>query len=136
MDRAALDAALNLKIPCGGWCPRDRSAEDGRIPAKYPLKAALDNDYSQRTRWNVRDSDGTLILKRGKLSGGTALTAALARRFKKPCLIIDLDHSCDPEKIPQWIIRHKIKVLNIAGPRESQNPGIYDQARVFLETCL
>ncbi|MCK5218413.1 putative molybdenum carrier protein [bacterium] len=136
VDRAALDVALNLKISCGGWCPRGRSAEDGRIAEKYPLQATPDADYSQRTRWNVRDADGTLILKRGKLSGGTALTVALAKRLNKPCLILDLDSSCDPETICQWIIRHKIQVLNIAGPRESQNPGIYYQAKVFLETWM
>ncbi len=136
VDRAALDAALNMKISCGGWCPRGRSAEDGRIPGKYPLRTTPDDDYSQRTWWNVRDADGTLVLKRGKVSGGTALTAALAKRLNKPCLILDLDCSCDPEIIRQWIIRHKIQVLNIAGPRESQNPGIYDQAKVFLETWI
>ena len=136
VDRAALDAALNMKISCGGWCPRGRRAKDGTIPRKYPLRETPDDDYTQRTMWNARDSDGTLILKRGKLSGGTALTAALAKRFSKPCLILDLNNTCDPEKIRKWIIRHKIQVLNIAGPRESQNPGIYDQARVFLETWM
>lgn len=79
VDRAALDAALALGIPCGGWCPQGRRAEDGQIPARYPLTETGSPGYRERTYLNVRDSDGTLILARGALSGGTTLTRRVAR---------------------------------------------------------
>ena len=62
MDRAALDAALALGLPCGGWCPRGRLAEDGPIDPRYPLRETPSGDYRQRTEWNGRDADGTLRL--------------------------------------------------------------------------
>src|SRR5436305_1193025 len=74
VDRAALDVALELGIPCSGWCPRGRRAEDGTIPPRYPLQETRSLAYPVRTRWNVRDSDGTLILTRGRPDRGTALT--------------------------------------------------------------
>src|SRR5437660_8666127 len=88
VDRAALDVALELGLPCGGWCPRGRKAEDGVIPDRYPLAETPSPSYRQRTRWNVRDSDGTLILVRGRPTGGTALTLASARRLGKPVLVV------------------------------------------------
>ena len=66
VDRAALDVALDLSLPCGGWCPKGRKAEDGPIAAHYPLTETPLDSYPQRTEWNVRDSDGTLVLTRGK----------------------------------------------------------------------
>src|SRR5437868_610576 len=101
VDRAALDVALELGIACGGWCPKGRLAEDGPIPERYPLKETNLPVYPQRTEWNVRDSDGTLVLtlgspaKNGELApegSGTALTIELARRQKKPCLVVDLNN--------------------------------------------
>src|SRR6516162_1127534 len=89
VDRAALDIALELGIPCGGWCPKGRLAEDGTIPNHYPLKETPLPLYPQRTEWNVRNSDGTLVLTTGQTKGGTALTIAIARRQKKPRLIIN-----------------------------------------------
>jgi hypothetical protein len=78
VDRAALDAARELGIPNGGWCPRGRLAEDGRIARRYRLVETPSGNYVQRTEWKVRDSDGTLIVNRGRLDGGTLLTAELA----------------------------------------------------------
>src|SRR3954447_14624932 len=86
VDRAALDVALALGIPCGGWCPRGRGAEDGLIPERYPLVETPAADASQRTRWNVRDSDGTLILAWGEPTGGTLLTVQACRETGKPHL--------------------------------------------------
>ena len=133
VDRAALDAALALGIPCGGWCPKGRRAEDGFLPERYPLQETPSPEYRQRTKWNVRDSDATLILKRGLLGGGTALTADLARRVRRPCLVVDLDESPDPAICAAWLQEHRISVLNVAGPRESHNPGIYHLARQYIE---
>ena len=137
VDRAALDAALAFGIPCGGWCPKGRLAEDGPIPARYPLNETPSCDYPARTEWNVRDSDGTLVLSWGRPSGGTALTIALARRLKRPCLVIDLepaDLSC--EKIAAWIDLHDVAVLNVAGPRESAGLPIYRKAHALLIKLL
>src|SRR5271165_3429842 len=115
VDRAALDVALELALPCGGWCPRGRKAEDGAIPARYPLAETPAAEYAQRTEWNVRDADATLVLTRGKPSGGTALTIDLARRLGKPCLVIDLDDQPDTGMVRTWIESQKVGVLNVAG---------------------
>ena len=133
VDRAALDAARALGLPCGGWCPRDRRAEDGLIAAIYPLVATPSTDYAQRTRWNVRDSDGTLVLTRGRVEGGTAFTVAVARRRRRPLLVVDLATEPDPAEADRWVREAGIGVLNVAGPRESQRPGIGAEARAFLE---
>ena len=133
VDRAALDAARALALPCGGWCPRGRKAEDGPIAAHYPLRETPSEDYSQRTEWNVRDSDGTLVLARGEPSPGTAYTIDLARRLGRPLLILDLGDEPDPAAARRWIEDEAIGVLNVAGPRESQSPGIGAAARTFLE---
>jgi hypothetical protein len=90
VDRAALDAALELGIPCGGWCPKGRKAENGAIPARYPFVETPSGGYSQRTRWNIRDADGTLILSWGKPTGGTLLTVKECRSAGKPHVVIDL----------------------------------------------
>src|SRR6187200_1547206 len=86
-DRAALDFAIEHDIPHGGWCPRGRLAEDGKIEAGYELKETPDVYYPQRTEWNVRDSDGTVIFTIARrLTGGSALTRELAVEYRKPCL--------------------------------------------------
>ena len=136
VDRAALDVALELGIPCGGWCPRGRLAEDGALPARYPMKETPAPEYAQRTEWNVRDSDGTLILALGELTGGTALTAELAKRHGRPCLVIDLDHNADAAEVLGWSAANGIRTLNIAGPRESTRPGIYRVTFDFLKSIL
>jgi hypothetical protein len=136
VDRAALDAALAHGVPCGGWCPKGRRADDGPIAARYPLQETPSRIYAERTAWNVRDSDGTLLLNQGALEGGSALTEALARRWAKPCLIVDLDHGVGPEAIARWIITQHLRALNVAGPRESKRPGIYAQAHQLLAQVL
>jgi len=136
VDRAALDVALELALPCGGWCPRGRKAEDGTIAARYPLTETPAAEYAQRTEWNVRDADATLVLTRGMPSGGTALTIDLARRLGKPCLVIDLDDQPDVGMVRIWLENHKVGVLNVAGPRESQSPGSHAAAAGFLRRLL
>jgi hypothetical protein len=136
VDRAALDVSLELGIPCGGWCPRGRKAEDGPIAARYPLQETPTAEYAQRTEWNVRDSDGTLVLTRGEPGGGTALTITLARRLDMPYFVLDLEALPQIDKIRAWARRHQVLVLNVAGPRESDNPGIYEQAAELLRQVL
>ncbi len=136
VDRAALDAALELQIECGGWCPKGRRAEDGIIARKYPLEETPKRDYAQRTKWNVRDSDATLILCCGRPQGGTAQTIAFAEALNKPCLILDLDKPPDIQAARDWLSQSQASVLNVAGPRESQSPGIHEQAKTLLLMVL
>jgi hypothetical protein len=137
VDRAALDAALDLGLEAGGWCPRGRRAEDGEIPSRYPLKETESWKYPVRTRKNVQESDGTLILTRGEPRGGTALTAALAEQLHKPYRVVNLDADQDKTNpIRIWGQENGIQVLNLAGPRESEAPGIYEQAARFLNKLL
>jgi hypothetical protein len=136
VDRAALDVALRLGIPCGGWCPRGRRAEDGTIPSRYPLVETPTARYPQRTAWNVRDSDGTLVLHAGRPKGGTALTLRLLAGQRKPMLQVDLDARPDPRELTRWMAAAAIRVLNVAGPRESESPGIGGWAARYLVSAL
>ena len=136
VDRAALDAALEHGLPRGGWCPKGRLAEDGNIPACYPLRETPTDDFAERTEWNVRDSDGTLILAWGTPSGGTGFTIACARQLGKPLCIVDLKSSPDPLEVAHWITTREIKTLNVAGPRASLDRRIYRSALAFLRSLL
>jgi hypothetical protein len=137
VDRAALDVARALGLAAGGWCPRGRRAEDGAIAPRYRLRETPSAGYAQRTAWNVRDSDGTLVLIRGALEGGTLLTVRLAReRYRKPVLVVPLERGVEPARFRAWLARHRIRTLNVAGPRESRRPGIYREARAALLRLL
>jgi hypothetical protein len=136
VDRAALDVALALGLSCGGWCPQGRLAEDGPLPQRYPLAETPSTAYPQRTKWNVRDADGTLVLTRGAPAGGTALTITLAARLGKPYLVLDLSAQPSVAEVTAWAQKHQVGVVNVAGPRESVNPGIYAQAAAFLRQVL
>lgn len=136
VDRAALDAALEMGVGCGGWCPKARLAEDGAIPETYPLRETPSGEYAQRTLWNVRDSDGTLVLTWGPPTDGTAFTVECAIQQGKPCLVVDLAETDDVSAASAWIAEHRIKTLNVAGPRAGKCPGIYADARAFLTNLL
>ncbi len=132
VDRAALDVALELGISCGGWCPKGRRAEDGSIDIRYPLKETRSANYRIRTERNVRESDGTLIFTWREPKGGTALTIKFAQKYKKPYCVVDLSVGGNPESVQRWGEVNQIKVLNIAGLRESELPGIHHQTVQFL----
>jgi hypothetical protein len=136
VDRAALDLAADLGIAAGGWCPRGRRAEDGIIPDQYPLKETAGRDYEQRTEWNVRDSDGSLILTTGKPEGGTLLTLEMAQRMGKPFYVVDLLAPRNLPGLQYWAEYEKVSVLNVAGPRESRVPGIHAMAMEFLKDFI
>ena len=136
VDRAALDVARELGLACGGWCPRGRRAEDGPIPTGYPLRETPSTGYPERTAWNVRDSDGTLIITRGRPRGGTALTVLLARRAGKPVLVVDLERGADLAGVRAFLAENDVQTLNVAGPRESEAPGIHDEAAALLHDLL
>ena len=133
VDRAALDAAISLNLPIGGWCPKGRIDENGLIPEIYSQLQEITEtvstekeNYDARTRLNIRDSDGTLILlpeipvpQLGR--DGTILTIEEVSLQKKPYLLIDLNVSLEnnTKDCVTWIKTSGIHILNIAGPRES-----------------
>ena len=135
VDRAALDFALANNIPCGGWCPKNRRAEDGEIPEHYPLTETSTDKYPQRTRKNVQDSDATLIITNGAKSRGTKLTAETALKQKKPYLIINPNKDSAIELL-EWLQKEKPQILNIAGPRYSENPLLEEFTKNLLSRCL
>ncbi|MCU0710533.1 MAG: putative molybdenum carrier protein [Pirellula sp.] len=142
VDRAALDTAIELGIPHGGWCPKGRLSEDGVIPSQYHLVEMDSNLYADRTRQNIIDSEGTLILYHDRLQGGTLLTSRFAEQQNKPChkvrlprTSIRLDSRSLATKVKaarSWLQENKIQTLNIAGPRGSKEPEIYFKAKEFL----
>jgi Circularly permutated YpsA SLOG family len=136
VDRAALDVAIALNLPCGGWCPRGRRAEDGRIPKRYPLEETATPSYSSRTIQNVVDSDGTLVLTVGTIRGGTLLTRNAAQKRNKPYLVVDLQEPAEITAVVDWMKDNEIRVLNVAGPRASQVPEAYDLGARFLLKLL
>lgn len=126
-DRAALDFAIERGIAHGGWCPLGRLAEDGVISQRYQLRETPLPDYAQRTEWNVRDSDGTVIFSISKvLTGGSKLTADFAAQYNKPCLHLSeaAYGRSATRKLRAFVTRHGIKCLNVAGSRESVEPGV------------
>ena len=132
VDRAALDAAIELGIPHGGWCPKGRICEAGVIDAKYLLTELSSPDYAARTLKNVQDSDGTLVLYFDKLRGGTALTCRLARQNNKPLCRVRINAPVSFLQVVDWLQQHQIRVLNIAGPRGSSHPDVEATARTVL----
>jgi len=143
VDRAALDFALKRGLDYGGWCPNGGWAEDYPEPpgllAKYPrLEQTPSANPKQRTQWNVRDSDGTLIIVTSEISvsEGSAATIAYAIASQRPHMLIDLRSSHAVSAAREWIERIAPARLNIAGPRESEWPGIYATALNFLEVLL
>jgi hypothetical protein len=135
-DRAALDFAILHHYTHGGWAPRGRMAGDGIIPLKYQLTELAEGSYRQRTKRNVEDSDATLIVTVGALEGGSLATWEFARKKAKPCFPAQLDTGVLPDiaaEIRAWLRQHKVTTLNVAGPRESKQPGIYRLTRELLE---
>jgi hypothetical protein len=138
-DRGALDAAIELDLPHGGWCPAGRLAEDGAIPAHYALRETDSARYEQRTERNVVDSDATLLVTRGEPTGGSALTAALARKHHKPLLHLDLattPPAAAAAALRAFLAAERIAVLNVAGPRASTTPGIREDVQSLLLAAL
>jgi hypothetical protein len=124
-DRAALDWSLAHNVPCGGWCPKGRKAEDGPIDPKYPLKETPSSSYLQRTEWNVRDGDATVLFSiQPNLRGGSKRTMEFARAHKKPNLHLCAGDKAAAEKLKAFTEEHRVKILNVAGPRASNEPGV------------
>jgi len=135
VDRAALDAAMDSGIEIGGWCPRGRRAADGVIPEKYPLTETHGKNYQTRTKWNVCDSDATLIICRGEPTAGTVLTIQICKDIPKPYMVYQLDDE-DPSAVLKWLQGYNIDLLNIAGPRELKSRPVYDRTHKFLTSLF
>lgn len=139
MDRGALDAALAAHFPCGGWCPADRKAEDGCIPDRYPVTPLARGGYRARTLKNVLDSDGTVILAPGELTGGTRLTLTFCQEHAKPHLVIDAAAEAQEQaaqEVLHFVESSGIAVLNVAGPRASGCAAGEGFARGVMEQVL
>jgi hypothetical protein len=139
VDRAALDFAIRHGHEHGGWCPHDRRAEDGVIPPIYQLRETDSADYDERTEKNVVDSDATLIVAREtELSGGTAFTKTRAEQHGRPVIVVCESEDVSPgaAALSKFLKRNNVRTLNIAGPRDSQAPGIGKFVRELLEAAL
>jgi len=136
VDRAGLDAALELGIPHGGWCPSGRRAEDGSVPSIYLLQETPSWDYRDRTGKNIQEADVTLVLYWGKPSGGTAFTIQEAFRLGKICHYVDLEKYPHSEGIVKRLKKESGSVLNVAGPRESSHPGAQETVKELLVQVL
>ena len=139
VDRAALDVAIELGIQHGGWVPAGRLAEDGIIPECYNVLETPSSDPAQLTEWNVRDSDAMLIISNGRLIGGSQLTLEMAKKYEKHYLHMDLSVVTETEAINQindWLNSLDCKVLNVAGPRNSEDSEMYQNAKIILTNSL
>jgi len=136
VDRGALQAAIELGIPHGGWCPAGRRAEDGVIPDEFQLTECESADYAVRTERNVLDADGTLIVSPAEPTGGTLYTRQMAVRHKRPWLLLDPTASDALDRASTWLLERDIRVLNVAGPRESVWPGAAGATEAFITALL
>ena len=137
VDQAALDVAIKLDISHGGWIPRGRLTESGPLPQKYKLQETRSSSYSERTEKNVLDADGTLIISRGPLTGGSEYTREMAVKHNRFWLHIDLSQNAAFEAatiVNDWILQKKIAILNVAGPRASKDSRIYEDTVNILES--
>jgi len=138
-DRGGLEAGLAVGVDIGGVCPAGRRAEDGRVPARYPLVEHASSAYPPRTRANVEAADATLVLTLGPPDRGTALTLRLARASGKPCLWLDLSLTTDEDAaggVVAWLAAARPRTLNVAGSRESSAPGLGERTRRTLVLAL
>ena len=138
VDRAALDAAIKLTIPHGGWIPQGRLTENGSLPPEYRLKETDNTSYADRTEKNVLAADGTLIISRGPLTGGSEYTREMAVRHNRLWLHVDLKQIPAFQAavaINNWISKRGIEILNVAGPRASKDPKIYKDTLNIIESA-
>ena len=134
-DQAALDFAIENDIPHGGWIPKGRMTEDGALPDKYQLQEMPTKSYPKRTEKNILESDGTLIVSHGTITGGTALTRKLAKKHVKPWFHINLDKTSSSDVsalLQDWFQENDIQTLNVAGARASKDPEIYEAVMSLL----
>jgi hypothetical protein len=133
-DRGGLIAAAILGYEHGGWVPKGRLAEDGKVPDCYPVTECESTDYRVRTKLNVQCSDATIVFSFEEVpTGGTKLTLKLVCEEKQPGMhmVLTKKSSIESNKrvakaVREWLDEKEPRVLNVAGPRESKAPGIKD----------
>ncbi|MFZ5572544.1 MAG: putative molybdenum carrier protein [Thermodesulfobacteriota bacterium] len=138
-DQAGLDTAIRLGIPHGGWIPKGRRTEAGPLPECYHLREMDTTGYPRRTEQNILDADATLIVSHGRLTGGSKLTAALARKHGRPSLHLNLksiSRAAAGRRLAVWLAENNVRILNVAGPRASEDPRIYAAVVQLLESVL
>lgn len=134
-DRAALDWALAQKIPHGGWCPRGRKAVDGPLPGRYLLEETPSRNYRERTEWNVRDSDATVVFTLApEATQGSLKTLRYAESYGRPML--HFHPGLDVEVLRAFLLASRPTALNVAGSREQKEPGIYAWVISVLEALV
>ena len=139
VDRAALDVALKHGIECDGWCPAGRLDEAGAIPDRYPVKELEHGSFAERTLQNVNDSDGTVIFYVEELCGGTEFTLQCCKQLQRPHILVDaakISAEDAAQLVANLVREHKIEILNVAGPRQSEWPSGYDYALRAIENFL
>lgn len=139
VDRAALDWAMANDISYGGWCPQGRMAEDGMIDVQYNLRETPKSDYRQRTEWNVRDSDATVIISlASQLAGGSLATAGFAAEHRKPCLHLSglQDAPENSRQLAGFLRRHEVQIINVAGPRATGEADVGTFTKSILNELL
>ena len=138
-DQAALDVAMKMGIPHGGWIQKGRKTQRGILPEKYQLKEMPVAGFKERIEQNIMDSDGTVIISHGNLTGGSDYGQEMAKKHNRPCLHIDLNEtplSIASSKINTWIIENNIEVLNVSGSRTSEDPKIYKDTMNIVEGTI
>lgn len=134
-DRAGLDWAIEHGLAFGGWCPKGGRSEDGAIPECYGLVETPSTSYIERTEWNVRDSDATIVFTvKDKLDGGSKKTADFAQALGKPWM--HFRPGVHPKYIARFLAKHQVLVLNVAGKRESEAPGIEALVKTALSAAI
>lgn len=153
-DQAGLAAGVELKLETGGMMPKGFKTEDGprpRFARLYGVQEHEAPEYPPRTKWNIENSDGTLLFGRIAREHGSALTHKTCEIVGKPCKLVEWDHrwgrpgfpsdknwirDIQVEMFRKWLGDLNIEVLNVAGNRESTNPGIYQACYEFLMDSL
>ena len=139
-DQGALSACVQLGFPYGGWVPKGRRTEKGKVPARYRMRQHWSRHYPPRTERNVRDSDCTVIFTYGPPDGGSLLTSEFAKQHRKPCLKVDLNraHAVNVARVVRWLKRRcpDNGVLNVAGARRSKAPGIHMAVKRVIRDVL
>jgi len=138
-DQAALDVAIKMGIPHGGWIQKGRKTQRGILPEKYQLKEMPVAGFKERIEQNIIDSDGTVIISHGNLTGGSDYGQEMAKKHNRPCLHIDLNEtplSIVPSEINTWIIENNIEILNVTGSRASEDPKIYKDTMNIIEGTI
>lgn len=138
-DQAGLDVAIKHDIPHGGAVPKGRLTEAGALPDKYRLEEMPTGSYPKRTEKNVVDSDGTVILTRGRLTGGSLLTREKALEHNKPVIHLDMGElsvAAAVGLLKNFVEEHGIEKLNVAGNRASEDGFIYEKTFQVIDGAV